>query len=165
MASLVIDFYNPVAFRTENYRYVFNPEGMIINSLALLLGDYEISRKHAALVILKVLLREKFLKSLLNDSEIHPFDRNDPRVKKWIKEVISIGRCQKCGSTENLEAHHIIRWADYPAGRIDKNNGICLCKVCHIDEHRYDDIGFMSGGGKSGKTYSKTASFCRRISL
>lgn len=144
MASLVIDFYNPVAFRTENYRYVFNPEGMIINSLALLLGDYEISRKHAALVILKVLLREKFLKSLLNDSEIHPFDRNDPRVKKWIKEVISIGRCQKCGSTENLEAHHIIRWVDYPAGRIDIDNGMCLCEACHIDVHRYDDIGFMS---------------------
>ncbi|MBA1336717.1 MAG: hypothetical protein HPY66_3152 [Firmicutes bacterium] len=143
----IINFKNAYAFKLENFHLVDNPESWIITSLALLIGDYEIYRKQAALLILKALLRMDFLKELLNDNGIHPFDRNDPRVKKWIKNILSIEECQLCGSKENLEAHHIIRWADYPRGRIDSNNGMCLCKNCHIEQHKYDDIRFMKGAG------------------
>lgn len=44
--------------------------------------------------------------------------------------------CQKCGSTENLHAHHILEWQDYPDERFNVDNGITLCSKCHIETHR-----------------------------
>lgn len=141
-----LNFNNPHAFKVENFHLTPNPAGLIIDSLAILLGNYEIHRKQAALLILKILVRADFLKELLSDGGIYPFSRNDPRVRLWVKNILSIGKCQICDSKEQLEAHHIIRWADYPAGRIDLNNGMCLCKACHIEAHRYDDKRFMEKG-------------------
>ena len=46
------------------------------------------------------------------------------------------GKCDKCGKTDNLEAHHIVHWTVYPKGRVDIKNGICLCDECHAEEHR-----------------------------
>ena len=44
--------------------------------------------------------------------------------------------CQKCGDTDNLRAHHILSWKDYPLLRFDLNNGITFCKTCHDGLHR-----------------------------
>ena len=59
-------------------------------------------------------------------------------------------KCTKCGSKENLHAHHIIRLYDIceqynmNADEIlnseefhDINNGITLCQNCHALEHPY----------------------------
>lgn len=42
--------------------------------------------------------------------------------------------CQICGDNKggNLNANHIKRFSDYPKLRLDVNNGITLCKECHI---------------------------------
>ncbi len=41
-------------------------------------------------------------------------------------------KCQCCGSVGGeLNAHHILSWADYPAKRCDVDNGITLCSECH----------------------------------
>ena len=41
-------------------------------------------------------------------------------------------KCQCCGNVGGeLNAHHILSWADYPKERYDVNNGITLCKECH----------------------------------
>lgn len=111
---------------------------LVIDSIAVLLGDYNITRKYAAILILKALLPRKLMKAILEDDSIYPFDRNDYRVKKWADKVLSKGKCEICGSTEHLEAHHIIKWCDYPKGRIDINNGQCLCHGCHTNEHQED---------------------------
>lgn len=111
---------------------------VVIDSVAVLLGDYAIERKQAAILLLKAYLPHAFFKFLLEDENLYPFDRNDPRVKRWTKQVISKGHCELCGSTERLEAHHIIKWADYPKGRIDLKNGMCLCHDCHTKEHEFD---------------------------
>lgn len=111
---------------------------IIIDAVAVLLGDYDINRKYAAILLLKAFLPHKIVQDILNNDGVYPFDRNDPKVRKWTKEVLKKGKCEKCGSIKNLEAHHIIKWADYPKGRADINNGQCLCHICHTDEH-FDD--------------------------
>lgn len=131
-------------FKTWNYKYIKENAGqIIIDSLAVLMGNYEISRKQAALLLLKTFLKESVLNPLLDNKTIYPYSRNDYRVKKWTKEVLSRGYCEACGSTEQLEAHHIIKWADFPQGRIDVSNGMCLCHDCHTEEHKEDQSFYM----------------------
>jgi len=88
-----------------------NKSKLIVDSVAILIGDYSIYRKQAALLILKAMLPSDFVKILLSDENLYPFDRNDTRVKEWTNKIISKGKCELCGSTNRLEAHHIIKWA------------------------------------------------------
>lgn len=111
---------------------------IIIECVAILLGDYSIIRKQAAILLLKHHLPHKFFHFLLEDKNLYPFDRNDARVRKWTKQIVSKGKCEICNSDERLEAHHIIKWADYPQGRVDLKNGMCLCHKCHTKEHEFD---------------------------
>lgn len=46
-------------------------------------------------------------------------------------------RCQSCGATDQLHAHHIRQWSTYPAGRFDPANGVTLCKTCHMNLHNH----------------------------
>lgn len=48
-------------------------------------------------------------------------------------------RCQSCGNTDQLHAHHIRPWATYPAGRFDPANGVTLCKTCHMNLHNHSE--------------------------
>ena len=119
-----------------------------VYAVAVLLGDYPIYRKQAAIFLLKHYLGSVFLKFLLEDNALYPFKRNDYRVRDWATKITAVGECSICGSSENLEAHHVIRWADYPQGRTDKNNGQCLCLKCHTDEHRNDQSYHLMAGKK-----------------
>lgn len=124
---------------------------IIIESVAVLMGDYEINRKYAAILLLKALLPHSVLYEILEEDGIYPFDRNDYRVRRWTKEILKRGKCEKCGSKEQLEAHHIIKWCDYPKGRVDPKNGQCLCHNCHTNEHIYDKSFHMMKAGKRKK--------------
>ena len=124
---------------------------IVIDAIAVLIGDYEIIRKQAAILLLKAFLPHRVLYEILEEDGAYPFDRNDFRVRKWAKEVLSRGKCEKCGSTKHLEAHHIIKWSDYPKGRADIKNGQCLCHECHTNEHRYDQSYYMMKAGRSEK--------------
>lgn len=137
-----IDLKDANAFKIWNFKYFNgNVENIIVESLAVLIGNYNILRKKAAMLILTILLKDEFLKSILNDeTELYPISRNDSRVSKWTKKIISIGHCEKCGTTKNLQAHHILKWSEFPLGRIDIENGMCLCVSCHADEHKADGI-------------------------
>lgn len=58
--------------------------------------------------------------------------RNSYSYRKWRAAVIARDKvCQSCGSTKNLEAHHIKPFATHPELRLDVNNGITLCRECH----------------------------------
>ena len=122
-------------FKTWNFHLVDDPYSMIVDAIAIMVGNYDITRKLAANLILKVLLRDDFKKQLFENASIYPVDRGDSRVIAWKKKVLSIGHCERCGSEERLEAHHIIKWADYTLGRFDTANGECLCHSCHTQEH------------------------------
>lgn len=139
-----IDWYDTNVFKPWNYKYIGNDfKSVIIDSLAVLIGEYSIYRKKAALLLLKVFIRDSFLKALLENKAFYPYSRNDYRVKMWTKEILARGICETCGSTKQLEAHHIIKWAEFPQGRIDINNGMCLCHVCHTEEHKEDQSYYL----------------------
>ena len=124
---------------------------LIIDCVAVLIGDYSINRNKAALLLLKHYLPHDFLEILLDDKELYPFDRNDKRVREWKEKVLEKGQCEICGLKENLEAHHYIKWSEFPIGRIDVNNGMCLCHKCHTEEHRYDQSYHMMKSKKGKK--------------
>jgi len=44
-------------------------------------------------------------------------------------------RCQICGTTQNLVAHHIFQKILHPKLCLNFNNGITLCKKCHSQIH------------------------------
>lgn len=110
---------------------------MTVNAFAVLLGDYEIYRKKAATLILRALLPKSVYESIMQDSACYPFDRSDKCVVDWRKKVLESGACVFCGSREQLEDHHVIGWAEWPQGRADVKNGLCLCHRCHTEEHRF----------------------------
>lgn len=129
------EFSNPLCFAVERFGCVDNPEDTIVTAYAILLDDKsEWWRKKACCLLLKALVRSDFLEFILKDDST-PFDRNDKRVHAWTKAIKKRDSCELCGSTEHLEAHHIMRWSEYPSGRIDLKNGLCLCARCHAKQH------------------------------
>lgn len=63
--------------------------------------------------------------------------RNDPYSVDWnalrkrVHEKCG-GQCQKCGSTNKLEVHHIVRVAR--GGRNTMSNLTLLCHACHAKQ-------------------------------
>lgn len=49
----------------------------------------------------------------------------------WSKLIRSVGRCEYCHSTENLNAHHIFGKRNHSV-RWDLDNGVCLCVSHHV---------------------------------
>lgn len=50
--------------------------------------------------------------------------------KLFSRIVRDVGKCQRCGQTDNLQTAHIIG-RKYSATRTDLNNAWCLCATCH----------------------------------
>lgn len=60
-----------------------------------------------------------------------------PGHEKWRKAIKARdGACIDCGSTERLEAHHLVAVAKFPEVATELWNGITLCRKCHIKEHK-----------------------------
>ena len=57
--------------------------------------------------------------------------------RQWRKKVLERDgyKCQKCGSTEKLNVHHIKSFAEFPDEREKIENGITLCEKCHRKLH------------------------------
>ena len=77
-------------------------------------------------------------------NEALPHERNDnrrpARATAWAMKVKERDgyKCQECGSKKNLEAHHIIPWAECTyEQKYDLNNGITLCRSCHDKVHQW----------------------------
>jgi 5-methylcytosine-specific restriction endonuclease McrA len=47
-------------------------------------------------------------------------------------------KCRMCGSKDNIQAHHINSWADFPEDRFVLQNGLTMCKPCHDTYHKYE---------------------------
>lgn len=65
-------------------------------------------------------------------------DRRSAKYKSWKQNVLKRDKyiCQKCGSKNNLVAHHIKPFATDKEARFDIDNGITLCQTCHKEVHR-----------------------------
>lgn len=60
--------------------------------------------------------------------------------KSWVRSVKNLAknRCEVCGSTTDIQAHHVIEWSYLrfrPNIRAKIGMGRALCKACHIDYH------------------------------
>lgn len=64
--------------------------------------------------------------------------RRSSNYKKWKEEVLKRDeyKCQRCGKTEDLVAHHIRHFSKDIKSRYDINNGITLCQKCHREVHK-----------------------------
>lgn len=72
-------------------------------------------------------------------TEIHHELRIYVLYKLWRKSVFTRDEfiCQECGNKKggNLNAHHILSFANFPHLRLNIKNGITLCKECHKKIH------------------------------
>ena len=60
-----------------------------------------------------------------------------PGLGEWTDAVKARdGACIDCGSTERLEAHHLVLKSKFPEVATELWNGITLCRKCHIAEHK-----------------------------
>lgn len=67
----------------------------------------------------------------------HASVERDPQWAKMVKERANF-ICERCGSTRELEAHHEIPIKMNPELVNDEDNGICLCRDCHVEAHAGD---------------------------
>ena len=78
-------------------------------------------------------------------TSISKIERSRTNYLKWRQQVFERDNftCQKCGIRSGngkkvyLHAHHIKEFADNPKERTSINNGITLCKNCHLLEHHH----------------------------
>lgn len=63
--------------------------------------------------------------------------RQQSRLRKWRFGVLERDgyKCVECGSTEDIEAHHVKPKALFPELAYDVSNGITLCRACHDKRH------------------------------
>lgn len=64
--------------------------------------------------------------------------RTSPEYKRWREKVFKRDNytCQRCDARGiELNAHHVKPYKKHPELRLEKSNGITLCKSCHRLEH------------------------------
>ena len=106
--------------------------------LEIITGDYSPTQQYAASILMHMLLKEEYGNFTEAVKEMTGFkvnDRNSSRVIAWKKKVKAAGKCEMCGATNELVAHHKIPWAYSITGRLQVENGQCLCKECHKIVH------------------------------
>lgn len=67
--------------------------------------------------------------------------RTSKEMNEWRKGVFIRDNytCQSCGKVGGkLNAHHIKPFSLFPKLRFDINNGLTLCKKCHIEHHKIE---------------------------
>jgi len=57
------------------------------------------------------------------------------RLRRQLR-VRAGGACEECGATEHLHMHHVKSWASHPELRLELDNLLLLCAVCHRAKHR-----------------------------
>jgi len=80
-------------------------------------------------VILRRRKRKRSTKKKLSSSIY-----DTPEYQQWRARVFSRDKhtCRLCGASKSyIEAHHILRKADFPHLMYTVSNGITLCKPCH----------------------------------
>ena len=100
-------------------------------------------------------------------TDINKKFRRTEEYKQWRNLIYKRDhwRCQKCGIKEKIVAHHIKSFTEYPDLRHDPDNGITLCRYCHLKLHaptRYgDNPGVHISIERAATEADKMAEVCR----
>ncbi|PKE70963.1 hypothetical protein CW662_00230 [Macrococcoides caseolyticum] len=92
----------------------------------------------------KIIVDEMVGRLGLGESRVEKYKRNERYIPTKIKEEVinrDNGICKRCGSGENLQFHHHIRFSE--GGRHDVDNLMLLCNVCHTEEHKDEPAYYM----------------------
>ena len=91
---------------------------------------------------LQVLEEYGLIDRRLKSVEVYKFwiskhNRNTDMYKRWRKEVFVRDnfQCQHCGTKKDIQAHHKKTWMAREDLRYDVENGITLCRSCHLKAH------------------------------
>ena len=113
---------------------------LVKQCIDIYMGDYAPTQQYAASVLLRMTLKNKqyyqVMDAIREETGFKVNDRQSAKVVRWAKKVKKAGKCEICGATENLHAHHIGPWEYSISGRLDEKNGQCLCKNCHNMMHQ-----------------------------
>jgi hypothetical protein len=99
--------------------------------------------------------RNSRLENLVGQVLITPINkliRNSKEMEDWRNKVFERDNwtCQKCRARSKangyirIEAHHIKPFAKFPELRFEIDNGITLCKKCHDQEPKGNDVWLIS---------------------
>ena len=80
-------------------------------------------------------------------ADLHKDYYNSWSLQIWSKVVRdnANNKCEICGETDDLRAHHVLPKSEYPEQALDPLNGVCLCERCHNDK------GHSQNGCKTGQ--------------
>lgn len=113
-------------------------------------GKYTPTQQYAASLLMKMLLKGKYkilMEGLKEATGYKVNNRMSGKVVTWAKKIKQKGKCEVCGASDKLEAHHIVPWEYSISGRTDINNGQCLCEKCHKMMHNDEEwTKYMMGG-------------------
>ena len=75
--------------------------------------------------------------------ELYKWEYKEWRTKVYERDGYV---CQICGETKSgsFNAHHLDGWDQHPDKRLDVDNGVTLCKACHMEFH----LIYKYGGNK-----------------
>ncbi|MCL2157532.1 MAG: hypothetical protein FWH54_05875 [Methanobrevibacter sp.] len=73
----------------------------------------------------------------IHDKKIIRNIRNSPEYKDWVNRVLTRNdsTCVICGEKRSLHTHHLFSFINYPDYRLNPDNGVVLCRWCHLKYH------------------------------
>ena len=80
--------------------------------------------------------------------------RRSSEYKLWVSQIFERDdyTCQSCGERgKKLCAHHIVNFSNNENKRLFLQNGVTLCKNCHISFHK--QFGFKNNNGAQFKVF------------
>ena len=115
-------------------------------------GKVFVSRSHAGKDKPRQYCSNKCLGlSKRKNSKEHPRRKDGAALQLWARRVILRDKeCVRCGTREALQAHHVKSYSKHADLRLDVNNGVALCPVCHHAQHPNHSLEFyLQRGGQT----------------
>lgn len=85
---------------------------------------------------------EKYLTKKQQEENKNNANFNTSDLNKWGENVKNRDNdtCVICGKNTKTHAHHILPKSKYPELATDVNNGVTLCRYCHLEYHDLYDL-------------------------
>lgn len=78
----------------------------------------------------------KELQEIIKSNENQAPVLSKSKLQAWSKRVRLVGKCDICGTNENLTAHHLWDKSTHQSMAYQDENGVCLCRTHHESFHK-----------------------------